>query len=194
MQDAEEDVSTAQGARLVQDEAVPQLSRLPNGVNDGGVQQRPEQAPVTQHAQQAHQMRQLVPVDYDSLPKPSPYPLEGDIIAYRLLHIGADWTPQVTPILWSRGTSHQDAGPAPKIDCPHLPPSTAPSLLRSVTLPLPSLCMLDFSMHHSLGAFCPDSAPCVHGTIAGDFVHFGLQILCRPASHRYTGAACCKSA
>ena len=34
-------------------------------------------------------------MNYDALPKPQLYPLEGDVIAYRLLHIGADWTPQV---------------------------------------------------------------------------------------------------
>lgn len=45
-----------------------------------------------QHGQVAHHAASM---DYDALPKPSLYPLEGDIIAYCLLHIGSDWTPQV---------------------------------------------------------------------------------------------------
>ena len=48
-----------------------------------------------QHMQQPQQSHEAASMDYDSLPRPSPYPLEGDVIAYRLLHIGADWTPQV---------------------------------------------------------------------------------------------------
>ena len=34
-------------------------------------------------------------VEFEALPRPQPVPLEGDIIGYRLLHIGTDWTPQV---------------------------------------------------------------------------------------------------
>lgn len=33
--------------------------------------------------------------EFEALPRPQPLPFEGDIIAYRLLHIGSDWTPQV---------------------------------------------------------------------------------------------------
>jgi len=51
-----------------------------------------EHAKQDQHGQVAHHAASM---DYDALPKPSLYPLEGDIIAYRLLHIGSDWTPQV---------------------------------------------------------------------------------------------------
>ena len=54
--------------------------------------QRVQQVQHMQLLQQAHEAASM---DYDSLPRPSPYPLEGDVIAYRLLHIGADWTPQV---------------------------------------------------------------------------------------------------
>jgi hypothetical protein len=34
------------------------------------------------------------PAQFEALPRPEPRPLEGDVIAYRILHIGADWTPQ----------------------------------------------------------------------------------------------------
>lgn len=34
--------------------------------------------------------------EFEALPKPQPYAIEGDFIGYRLLHIGADWTPQVS--------------------------------------------------------------------------------------------------
>ena len=58
----------------------------------------PGQAHSAQQGQQrreAQQPQQEKRVDYERMPRPSPYPLEGDIIAYRLLHIGADWSPQV---------------------------------------------------------------------------------------------------
>ncbi len=37
----------------------------------------------------------LADVEFEALPKPEPHVIEGDVIAYRLLHIGDDWTPQV---------------------------------------------------------------------------------------------------
>ena len=61
-------------------------------------EQAPEQArsaPQAQHTQQSKQAQQEKRVDYEMMPRPSPYPLEGDLIAYRLLHIGDDWSPQV---------------------------------------------------------------------------------------------------
>ena len=65
----------------------------------GGVTQsterQAEQSRKMQPVQQPQQSHQAASINYDSLPRPSPYPLEGDVIAYRLLHIGADWTPQV---------------------------------------------------------------------------------------------------
>ena len=33
--------------------------------------------------------------EFEALPRPQPVPFEGDVIGYRLLHISADWTPQV---------------------------------------------------------------------------------------------------
>ena len=38
-------------------------------------------------------------IDFEGLLRPEPWPVQGDIIAYRLLHIGADWTPQVSGLL-----------------------------------------------------------------------------------------------
>lgn len=61
-------------------------------------EQVPRQAQSAQQAQQrqvAQQAQHEKRVDYENMPRPSPYPLEGDTIAYRLLHIGADWSPQV---------------------------------------------------------------------------------------------------
>lgn len=37
----------------------------------------------------------LADAEFEALQKPEPHVLEGDVIAYRLLHIGDDWTPQV---------------------------------------------------------------------------------------------------
>ena len=33
--------------------------------------------------------------EFEALSRPQPVPYEGDVIGYRLLHISADWTPQV---------------------------------------------------------------------------------------------------
>ena len=55
-------------------------------------------APQAQHRPEAQQAQQAKRVDYEKMPRPSPYPLEGDLIAYRLLHIGADWSPQVASL------------------------------------------------------------------------------------------------
>ena len=70
--------------------------------NGGYTAYLPEQAPgqahsalQAQHRQAAQPAQQKSRVDYELLPRVAPYPLEGDIIAYRLLHIGADWSPQV---------------------------------------------------------------------------------------------------
>ena len=52
-------------------------------------------APQAQQKQETQQDQREKRVDYEKMPRPSPYPLEGDTIAYRLLHIGADWSPQV---------------------------------------------------------------------------------------------------
>ncbi|CAK0787640.1 hypothetical protein CVIRNUC_010862 [Coccomyxa viridis] len=76
--------------------------------NGGYAAYVPEQAPgqahsaaQAQHRQTAQPAQQKSRVDYELLPRVAPYPLEGDIIAYRLLHIGADWSPQVSE--WREG-------------------------------------------------------------------------------------------
>ncbi len=33
---------------------------------------------------------------FEALPRPELQPMEGDVIAYRILHIGPDWTPEVS--------------------------------------------------------------------------------------------------
>lgn len=98
LQDSEDDVARPQETQEVHEPAVPKLPGLTNGSvsGHGGVRQAPEQAPAAQRAQQAHRAEPVLRMDYDALPKPTPYPLEGDVIAYCLLHIGTDWTPQVT--------------------------------------------------------------------------------------------------
>ena len=107
----------------------------------GGVLQsterQAEQFRKMQPVQQPQQSHQAASMNYDSLPRPLPYPLEGDVIAYRLLHIGADWTPQVNLL------------PAP---------SFLPRGARSSTL-YPACCMLQpdrhvHSNHACLAAAC----------------------------------------
>ena len=97
LQDSEDNVARPRETQEVHEPAVPKLAGLTNGgISRHVSRQAPEPAPATQRAQQAHRAEPVLPMDYKALPKPSPYPLEGDVIAYRLLHIGADWTPQVT--------------------------------------------------------------------------------------------------
>ena len=47
----------------------------------------------------------LANAEFEALQKPEPHVMEGDIIAYRLLHIGDDWTPQVCHALNGAGYS-----------------------------------------------------------------------------------------
>ncbi|BDA49487.1 probable coilin at C-terminar half [Coccomyxa sp. Obi] len=48
--------------------------------------------------------------EFEALQKPDPHVMEGDVIAYRLLHIGDDWTPQVSEWRKGRVTSLEEQG------------------------------------------------------------------------------------
>ncbi|CAL8464633.1 g4168 [Coccomyxa elongata] len=52
----------------------------------------------------------LADAEFEALPKPEPHVMEGDVIAYRLLHIGDDWTPQVSEWRKGRVTSLEEPG------------------------------------------------------------------------------------
>jgi hypothetical protein len=79
-----------------------------------------QQVLQVQHMQQPQQSHQAASIDYDLLPRPSPYPLEGDVIAYRLLHVGADWTPQVGHILPAPSLMPQGKWLLPFLSCAYL--------------------------------------------------------------------------
>lgn len=96
LQGSEEDAPMAQEARAILQQTAQKPPAATNGTVSSHIpRQRPEQALVRERTQPAPRVQRTPHVDYDALPKPQPYPLEGDVIAYRLLHIGADWTPQV---------------------------------------------------------------------------------------------------
>ena len=161
LQDSDNDVSRAQKAPAVHQQAAQMPSAATVGITSSQKsQQRPGQGPVRERAQPPPQVEHRLRVDYDALPKPQPYPLEGDVIAYRLLHIGADWTPQVilnfcalsclTSLSWMLGF--------------RLTPASLPCELSSLTVPhcglrlrrlmratYPNPCLLCFSNHsHAL--------------------------------------------
>ena len=86
-----------------------QAAAANGGYTASALEQVPRQARCAQQAQltqQTEQVHQGKKVDYEKMPRPSPYPLEGDIIAYRLLHIGSDWSPQVNFVLLQAYSLH----------------------------------------------------------------------------------------
>lgn len=90
-------------ARIVQHHREEARSRHAHQSTQHTYQLRQAQQP--KQAQHMQQVQRAASKDYNALPRPSPYPLEGDIIAYRLLHISADWTPQVALLTCSHPTT-----------------------------------------------------------------------------------------